>query len=45
VHEDPLRMTTAITAQNGARVKPGVKVSVEGCKYKKPKKPKHHNKK
>jgi uncharacterized repeat protein (TIGR01451 family) len=36
----PLRMTTAITAQNGARLKPTVKVAVSGCK--KPKKPKRH---
>jgi len=34
----PLRITTAITGQNGARVKPGVRVGVEGCKHKKPKK-------
>jgi hypothetical protein len=33
----PLRMTTAITGQNGARVKPGVTVGVSGCK-----KPKRH---
>jgi hypothetical protein len=31
----PLRMTTAITGQNGARVKPTVKVAVAGCKHKK----------
>jgi hypothetical protein len=36
----PLRMSTAITAQNGARVKPTVKVAVEGCK--KPKRHKRH---
>jgi hypothetical protein len=36
-------MTTAITAQNGARLKPTVKVGVEGCK--KPRKPKRHKKK
>jgi hypothetical protein len=35
-----LSMTTAITAQNGAHLKPTVKVAVEGCK--KPKKPKRH---
>jgi hypothetical protein len=28
----PLHMTTAITAQNGARVKRGVKVAVAGCR-------------
>jgi hypothetical protein len=28
----PLRMTTAITGQDGARVKPGVTVGVSGCK-------------
>jgi hypothetical protein len=28
----PLRMTTAITGQNGARIKPTVKVAVEGCR-------------
>jgi hypothetical protein len=33
----PLRMTTAITAQNGARLKPVVKVAVEGCKHAKAK--------
>jgi hypothetical protein len=33
----PLRMTTAITGQNGAKVKPGVTVEVSGCK-----KPKRH---
>jgi len=36
----PLTMFTAITAQNGARVKPTVKVAVEGCKG-----PKRHKKK
>ena len=35
-----LSMTTAITAQNGARLKPTVKVAVEGCKHKKAKRPK-----
>jgi hypothetical protein len=34
----PLTMLTAINAQNGARVKPTVKVAVSGCK--KPKRPK-----
>jgi hypothetical protein len=38
----PLSMTTAITGQNGARLKPTVKVAVEGCKHKKAKKPKRH---
>jgi hypothetical protein len=33
----PLKITTAITAQNGAKLKPGVTVSVSGCK-----KPKRH---
>jgi hypothetical protein len=33
----PLTMFTAITGQNGARVKPGVRVGVEGCKHKQPK--------
>ena len=33
----PLRMSTAITAQNGARLKPTVNVAVAGCK--KPKRP------
>ena len=42
-----LRMTTAITGQNGARVKPRVKVGVMGCpptrRHKRPKwKPKRH---
>jgi hypothetical protein len=32
-----LQMTTAITAQNAAKLKPTVKVGVEGCKHKKPK--------
>jgi len=32
----------AITGQNGARVKPVVKVAVEGCKHKKPKRRKRH---
>jgi len=42
----PLRMTTAITGQNGARVKPGVTVGVEGCrKAKRPKKKRHGKKK
>ena len=35
-----LSMTTAITAQNGARLKPTVEVAVEGCKHKKAKRPK-----
>jgi hypothetical protein len=35
----PLRMTTAITGQNGARLKPGVTVAVSGCK--KPKRRRH----
>jgi len=35
----PLTMSTAITAQNGARLKPTVKVAVSGCK--KPKKRRH----
>src|SRR5664280_3927778 len=35
----PLTMLTAINGQNGARVKPTVKVPVEGCK--KPKKKRH----
>jgi hypothetical protein len=41
----PLRMTTAITGQNGARVKPTVKVGVMGCPPAHPptrKKPKRH---
>jgi hypothetical protein len=40
----PLTITTAITAQNGARLKPTVKVGVMGCPptRKKPKKPKRH---
>jgi hypothetical protein len=38
----PLRMTTAITAQNGARLKPAVTVGVSGCK--KPKKRSHAKK-
>ena len=38
----PRRMSTAITGQNGARLKPTVKVAVEGCKRKKAKKPKRH---
>ncbi len=38
----PLTMFTAITAQNGAKVKPVVKVGVEGCK--KPKEPRHTKK-
>jgi hypothetical protein len=33
----PLRMTTAVVGQNGARVKAGVKVGVSGCKHHKPK--------
>jgi len=37
----PLRMTTAITGQSGARVKPGVRVGVMGCpptrRHKRPK--------
>ena len=36
--KSPLRMSTAITAQDNARVKPTVKVAVSGCK--KPKRPK-----
>jgi hypothetical protein len=36
----PLRMTTAITAQDGGQVKPTVRVGVEGCK-----KPKRHKQK
>jgi hypothetical protein len=39
----PLRMTTAITGQNGARLKPTVKVGVEGCR--KPGKHRRHAKK
>jgi hypothetical protein len=39
----PLTMFTAITGQDGARLKPSVKVGVEGCK--KPRKHKHHAKK
>ncbi len=35
-------MTTAITAQNGARLKPTVKVGVEGCKHNKSKRRKKH---
>lgn len=35
----PLRMTTAITGQNGTKVKPGVTVAVSGCK--KPRKRRH----
>jgi hypothetical protein len=31
----PLHMLTAMTGQNGARVKPTVKVAVAGCKHKK----------
>jgi hypothetical protein len=34
----PLHILTAITGQNGARVKPTVKVAVAGCKHKK-----HHS--
>jgi hypothetical protein len=41
--KNPLRMSTAITAQDGARMKPTVNVAVEGCK--KPKQPKRRNKK
>jgi len=37
----PLSMTTAIVAQDGARLKPTVKVAVSGCKHKKPKKRRH----
>jgi hypothetical protein len=37
----PLKITTAITAQNGAKVKPGVTVGVSGCK--KPKKPRRRH--
>jgi hypothetical protein len=37
----PLTMLTAVTGQNGARVKPTVKVAVAGCKHKK----KRHSKK
>ena len=36
----PLTMFTSITAQNGARVNPTVKVAVEGCRG-----PKRHKKK
>jgi hypothetical protein len=39
----PLTMFTAITGQNGARLKPTVKVAVEGCK--KHKQPKRHKQK
>jgi hypothetical protein len=39
----PLTMLTAINGQNGVRVKPTVKVPVEGCK--KPKKKRHPKKK
>jgi hypothetical protein len=35
----PLRMTTAITGQNGARLKPGVTVAVSGCKKPKKRRP------
>jgi hypothetical protein len=35
----PLHMSTAITGQNGARLKPTVKVAVAGCKHRK----KHHS--
>jgi hypothetical protein len=38
----PLRMSTAIVAQNGARLKPTVKVAVSGCK--KPEKKRHAKK-
>jgi hypothetical protein len=38
--KNPLHMSTAITAQDGARLNPTVKVGVEGCK--KPKKRKRH---
>jgi len=41
----PLLMTTAITAQNGARLKPTVKVAVEGCKHHNPKRHKRPKKK
>jgi hypothetical protein len=37
----PLQMTTAITAQDGARLKPTIKLAVSGCK--KPKKPERHH--
>jgi hypothetical protein len=38
----PLHMTTAITAQSGARVKPTVTVAVAGCKKPKRRKQKPH---
>jgi len=42
----PLTMFTAIDGQNGARLKPTVKVGVEGCrKAKRPKKKRHGKKK
>ena len=42
----PLTMFTAIDGQNGARLKPTVKVGVEGCrKVKRPKKKRHGKKK
>lgn len=36
-----LHMSTAITGQNGARVKPMVKVAVAGCRHKKKRHPGH----